>query len=163
MLDADTEPCILGIDPGASGAIAFYFPCRPKLIAVEDVPTAAGEIDCATLARRIAVMQPHVAIIEQVGAMPKQGVSSTFKFGTAYGSVRGVVTALNVPMHLISPQRWKKHFRLSADKEEARALALRLWPGSVHFSRKKDHGRAEAALIARYGAEVMLATFAGAA
>lgn len=150
------EICILGVDPGVSGAVAFYFPARPDLIAAEDVPVAGGEIDAATLAQRINQLAPSVAIIEQVGAMPKQGVSSTFKFGMAYGTVRGVVQALGIPMHLVTPTRWKKHFRLDADKEKARALALRLWPETRHFSRKKDHGRAEAALLARFGAETIL-------
>lgn len=145
--------CILGIDPGASGAIAFYFPVAPDRIRVEDVPTAAGEIDVATLCDIIRVMGPNLAIIEQVGAMPKQGVSSTFKFGMAYGAVRACTAALGIPTHLVTPGRWKKHYRLDSDKEKARALALRLWPSSGQFSRKKDHGRAEAALIARYAAE----------
>lgn len=157
------EPCILGIDPGASGAFAFYFPSCPHLISADDVPLAADEIDAATLARKIEQMRPTMAIIEQVGAMPKQGVSSTFKFGTAYGTVRGVVQALGVPMHLVTPGRWKKHFRLDADKEKARALAIRLWPASRHFERKKDHGRAEAALLARFGAETLLPTIGEAA
>ena len=151
------ELCILGVDPGASGAIAFYFPSRPDLIAVEDVPLAAGEIDGATLAKHIRQMAPNIALIEQIGAMPKQGVSSTFKFGVSYGIVRGIVSTLEIPTHFATPGRWKKHFRLSADKEEARALALRLWPTSDGFSRKKDHGRAEAALIARFAAETIKA------
>ncbi|WP_152048273.1 RuvC family protein [Aureimonas psammosilenae] len=151
------ETCILGADPGASGAISFYFPSHPGLIAAEDVPLAAGEIDAVTLAKRIRQMAPTMAVIEKVGPMPKQGVSSTFNFGCSYGIVRGVVLALDIPTHLVTPGRWKKHFRLSADKEEARALALRLWPASEHFGRKKDHGRAEAALIARFGAETIVA------
>ncbi len=149
----DPEICILGIDPGASGAIAFYFPARPDLISVQDVPVVAGEIDAAELARAVKQFRPTVGIIEQVGAMPKQGVSSTFKFGMAYGQARGVLAALEVPTHLVTPGRWKKHFRLDSDKERARGLAIRLWPASAHFGRKKDHGRAEAALIARYHAE----------
>jgi hypothetical protein len=149
------ETCIVGIDPGASGAISFYFPSRPDLIAVSDMPLVAGEVDAAELARAISQFSPTVAIIEQVGAMPKQGVSSTFKFGVAYGVVRGVVGALAIPSHLVTPGRWKKHFRLDSDKEKARALAIRLWPASAHFSRKKDHGRAEAALLARFAAETI--------
>ncbi|KNY13096.1 hypothetical protein AKG11_30970 [Shinella sp. SUS2] len=151
-----TEPCILGIDPGASGALSFYFPSHPELIAVEDAPLVAGEIDAAQVARRIEQMAPTMAVIELVGSMPKQGVSSTFKFGVAYGAVRGVVAALGVPTHLVTPSVWKKHFRLDSDKEKVRALAIRYWPTSQHFERKKDHGRAEAALIARYGAEILL-------
>jgi hypothetical protein len=152
---ADALTCILGIDPGLSGALAFYFPHEPNLIGAEDVPVAGNEIDAATLTRRLEQMRRTMAVIEMVNAMPKQGVSSTFKFGQAYGTVRGVVTAMGIPVHLVTPAMWKRHFRLDADKERARALALRLWPTSAHFGRKKDHGRAEAALIARYGSEVL--------
>lgn len=150
------EHCILGIDPGLSGAISFYFPSSPDRIGAEDVPVAGNEIDVGTLAARLRQMAPTIAVIEHVASMPKQGVSSTFKFGMAFGVVRGVVGALGIPVHLVAPTRWKRHFRLAADKEEARALALRLWPTSAHFSRRKDHGRAEAALLARFGAEVIL-------
>lgn len=148
--------CILGIDPGASGAIAFYFPAHPERMAVEDMPIAAGEVDAITLAKRIATMAPDLAFLERVNAMPGQGVSSTFKFGRAYGVVLGVMGAAGIPLHLVTPAKWKGHLRLSSDKEQARALALRLFPAcSEHFKRKKDHGRAEAALIARYGAETL--------
>ena len=153
-----TDIRILGVDPGVSGAVALYCPSRPELITAEDVPTAAGDIDAATLARLIREWQPTLAIIEQVSAMPKQGVSSTFKFGAAYGAVRGVVQTSGIPMHLVTPARWKKHFRLNADKERARAVALRLWPTSAAFARKKDHGRAEAALLARFAAETIISS-----
>lgn len=151
-----TEVCILGVDPGLSGAIAFYFPAAPDLIAAEDMPVAAGEVDAATLARRIRQMGPALAVIEQVAARPGQGVSSMFRFGAAYGTARGIVQALGIPTQLVTPNRWKKHFRLDSDKEKSRALALRLWPTSAHFARKKDDGRAEAALLARFAAETML-------
>lgn len=150
-----SDICILGIDPGSSGAIALYWPSAPHMIIAEDVPTVDGTIDPAALARRLEEARPAVAMIELVGAMPKQGVSSTFKFGVAFGMVRGVIGASYIPMHMVTPAKWKKHFRLSSDKEEARALATRLWPSASCFSRKKDHGRAEAALIARYAAETM--------
>ncbi|WP_441232646.1 hypothetical protein [Bradyrhizobium sp. 1200_D9_N1_1] len=130
--------CLLGIDPG------------------EDMPIAAGEVDAVNLARRVAAMAPDLVFLERVNAMPGQGVSSTFKFGRAYGVVLGVIGAAALPLHLVTPAKWKGHLRLSSDKEEARALALRLFPACAdHFKRKKDHGRAEAALIARYGAETM--------
>jgi crossover junction endodeoxyribonuclease RuvC len=151
--------CILGIDPGLSGAMSFYFPDAPAHITAEDLPLAGGEIDAATFAQRIRQMAPTMAIIEQVNAMPKQGVSSTFKFGQAYGTARGIVTGLGIPLHLVTPATWKKHFRLDADKEKSRALALRLWPTAPHFGRKKDHGRAEAALLARYAAETLITNF----
>ncbi len=151
------EHCILGIDPGLSGACAFFFPSHPDRIGAEDMPIAGGEIDIPTLARRITQMRPTMALIEQVASMPKQGVVSTFKFGQSYGAAMGVVLALGIPLHRVTPGTWKKHFRLDADKEKARALAIRLWPTSEHFQRRRDHNRAEAALIARYAAEVLMA------
>ncbi|MCQ4188856.1 RuvC family protein [Methylocystis suflitae] len=149
--------CILGVDPGLAGAVAFYFPAHPELIAVEDMPVVAGEIDAATLAARIRQMAPDFAIVERAAARPKQGVSSVFKFGSSYGAVLGVIGALAIPSQLVWPCKWKKRFGLGADKEKARALALRLWPARAElFERKRDHGRAEAALLARYGAEFFL-------
>lgn len=147
--------CIMGVDPGASGAVAFYFFEFPEKIAVYDVPTVDGEIDCAALADLMKKFQPDYAVIERVGAMPKQGLSSTFKFGTAYGMARGVIAAMKTPYTLVVPGLWKRHFRLPPDKEAARALAIRLWPSSEGFRRKKDHGRAEAALIAKFGADTL--------
>ena len=148
--------CVLGVDPGLTGAIGFYFPARPELISAEDMPTVGKVVDAATLARRIAAMAPALAVMELVSARPGQGVSSMFNFGHAAGTVRGVLAALQIPTRLVTPGVWKRHWRLDADKERARALALLMWPASSHFSRKMDHGRAEAALVARYGAEVLL-------
>jgi crossover junction endodeoxyribonuclease RuvC len=150
-----TAFCIMAIDPGISGAVAFYFPSEPSLITVEDMPVAAGEVDATTLAQRIQQMKPDVAFVEHVSSMPGQGVASTFKFGASFGMALGVIAALQIPMHLVRPQRWKKHLGLSSDKERSRALALRLWPSSDAFARKKDDGRAEAALIARYAADLL--------
>ena len=148
--------CILGIDPGISGALAFYFTAAPDRVSVEDIPVADGMVDAVTVAQRITQIRPDVAVIEKVGAMPGQGVSSMFRFGQAFGTLQGVVSALGVPLHTVGPAKWKRHYGLDADKEAARALALRLFPSVEHFARKKDHGRAEAALIARYGAEVII-------
>jgi len=150
-------PCILGIDPGVSGAVAFYFPDQPSRVAAFDVPVAGGEISAPHLADLVLGFAPSMAVIERVASRPGQGVSSVFSFGRAYGDVRGVIGALRVPIHYVTPAVWKKHFRLSSDKEESRALAIRFFPSCAdHFKRKKDDGRAEAALIALYGAEVIL-------
>ena len=144
--------CVMGIDPGLTGAIAFYFPSNPDRVLAEDMPIAGGEVDANTLAERIKQLGPDVAILEVVGAMPKQGVSSTFKFGAAYGAVRGVLGALQVRTVLVRPAVWKRALRLDSDKEKSRALALRTFAATPgHFSRKKDHSRAEAALLAMYG------------
>jgi hypothetical protein len=100
--------CFCGIDPGLTGGVAFYFPCAPDRVAAEDMPAAGGEVDCATLARRIAQMAPSLAVVERVGAMPGQGVSSTFKFGQSYGAVLGVMAALRIPTHVVSPAVWPR-------------------------------------------------------
>lgn len=146
---------ILGVDPGASGAIAFYRPDRPAEIEVHDTPLADGQVDAAALARIVRASGATEAMVERVGAMPKQGVASTFKFGMAYGAVLAACGVLMLPLRQETPGRWKKHFRLDSDKEKARALAIRTWPASASFGRKKDHGRAEAALIALFAAEVI--------
>lgn len=147
--------CVMGIDPGLSGAISFFFPSHPDRVIAEDMPAAGGEVDAATLAQRIKQIGPDVCILEAVGAMPKQGVSSTFKFGASYGAVRGVLAALQVRTVLVRPAVWKKALHLDKDKEKSRALALRTFAASPeHFARKKDHSRAEAALLAMYGSRV---------
>lgn len=137
---------ILGIDPGLSGAYAFL--ADDGTITAGDLPVAGGSIDIPTFAKIVRDAAPRCAVVEDVHSMPKQGVSSTFKFGCAHGSVLGAILALGVPTHMVAPTRWKRHFRLSADKDASRALAIRLWPTAGCFGRKKDHGRAEAALIA---------------
>ena len=147
------QTCILGVEPGLGGALTFYFP-QQGAVSAEDMPVVGGDIDAATLAARIAQMRPDIAVVELVASRPGQGVASVFKFGCGFGMVRGVIAASGVPLHLVSPAKWKRHFALDSDKEKSRALALRLWPGrSDLFGRKKDHGRAESALLARYAAE----------
>jgi crossover junction endodeoxyribonuclease RuvC len=148
-----TTACILAIDPGLTGALAFYYP-EHDVISAEDMPVAGHDIDAATVAARIAQLRPDLAIVELVASRPGQGVASVFKFGCGFGMVRGVIAASGVPLHLASPGKWKRHFGLDADKEKSRALALRFWPTrSDIFGLKKYHGRAEAALLARYAAE----------
>lgn len=148
--------CTLGVDPGLTGAIAFYYSHYPDLIAVEDMPVIGGEISCADLAARINMVRPDAAIIELVASRPGQSVSAMFKFGKGFGQVIGVCQALKIPTHFVAPQRWKKHFRLSADKDDSRRRATEYWPDRPElFAKKKHDGRAEAALIARYGSEVL--------
>ena len=143
---------VCGIDPGLSGAVAWYWP-ETGAVAVEDMPTVDGAVNGAALADMIRAMQPVGALIEQVASRPGQGVSSVFTFGRGYGTVIGVVQACGVPLEFATPGRWKKYYRLGPDKEEARAKAIHLWPSCKDFSRKRDHGRAESCLLARYYAE----------
>jgi hypothetical protein len=144
---------ILGIDPGLSGAFALLE--GPSLTRVWDAPVVCRELDCDETARIVREARPDIAVIERVASRPDSGVASAFKFGSVYGGLRGVVAACGIPQYLVVPTVWKRHFRLSADKEQARALAIKLWPGLGYFSRVKDHDRAEAALLARYGAEMV--------
>jgi hypothetical protein len=143
---------VLGIDPGQTGALAWYWP-ETGAIAVEDMPTVNGAIDGAQLASMVEAMRPVGALIEQVASRPGQGVASVFTFGRGYGTVIGVLQAHRIPLEFVTPGKWKKYFRLDAEKESARAKAINLWPDCKSFGRKKDHGRAEAALLARYYAE----------
>jgi len=145
--------CVCGVDPG--GAVAFYWPIAPDRINVDDMPKIGGYVDCHTLAARVSQMMPDVAYVETASARPGQGVSSCFKYGAGYGAVLAIFAALQVRTVLVTPSTWKKHFRLDSDKEKSRALALRSFPKSPeHFSRKRDHNRAEASLLAFYGASL---------
>lgn len=154
---------VLGIDPGVTGGIVFLhtegISALPWL-SVHDIPSALGEIDAAAVKREIEVHLPTLAVIERASSRPGQGVASTFKYGAAYGALKAIVSSMGIPLHVVTPQKWKKHFNLDSDKEKSRALAIRLWPSCPAFSRKMDHGRAEAALIAQYGREVLVAPVA---
>ena len=149
-----TYTCILGLDPGAaSGACAFFYPDRPHLISAYDMPVADNVVNASALYDLIKDHSPDFAVVEQVHAFKGQGVTSMFNFGRSYGIAVGVVGSLKVAALQVSRQRWKKYYGLSSDKEESRALAISKWPASLHFRRKKDNGKAEAALMALYGAQ----------
>lgn len=153
---------IVGIDPGISGAIAAVTP-NGHLQWVFDMPVrdagkktrTANEIDGVELGRLLRLHLPDIdeVWIEEVAAMPGQGVSSMFSLGDSRGCIRGVCEALGLPTQRVHPRAWKKSCGLiGAPKDASRALAIRLYPGCEALARKKDHGRAESLLIARYGA-----------
>jgi hypothetical protein len=148
--------CILAIDPGLTGALAFYVPDLPSRVAVYDMPTVNGEVNAAALREIIDCFKPNHAIIEQVGPMPRDGVRQAWRFAAAYSTARTVVALLNIPMTLVVPGRWKKAMNVKGGpegKEVCRALAIRSFPCcAASFSRKMDQGRAEAALLALYAA-----------
>lgn len=162
---------ILGIDPGLSGAIsAVDLDAGNALAWAIDTPCAAGQIAVPVLMSQVdALLSAYgaevVAVaVEKVGSMPGQGVSSTFKFGQAYGVVLGFFGA-RYPIVHVTPQSWKKHFTLvGKEKDAARLRAIERWPeqGGV-FARKKDGGRADAALIALWCAETQAIAARGAA
>lgn len=154
-----TMRVVLGIDPGQTGAISVLADGRPQcFIDMPLIARKAGgqQIDPYTLARRLReALAPHagaytLAVCEQVGAMPKQGGSSMFRFGQADGIARGVLGALGVPMIEVHPSAWKKHLRLDgSEKDVARGFAIQRFPEVAdQLQRKKDIGRADSLLIA---------------
>jgi crossover junction endodeoxyribonuclease RuvC len=152
---------VLAIDPGLTGGAVIYAPsfstdCGMRWQVI-DLPTV-GEtsqrrINAPVLRDFIVKFSPDCAFIESVATMPKQGISSAFRFGRACGALDAIVACCGVPVHYITPQRWKKYHGLKgSDKEQSRAKALQLAPElSSVLERKKDHGRAEAALLAMFG------------
>ena len=147
---------LVAFDPGISGAAAFHTVETGQLLTAEDLPVVAGQVDAVSLANRLNEIKPVAAFIERVGAMPKQGVASTFKFGQANGVLIGILAALHVPMHFITPGTWKKFYGLDANKEKSRLKALQLFPESAAlFAKKKDHNKAQASLLAKFGAGLL--------
>lgn len=151
---------VLGIDPGLSGAIAALdLECGG--LDVIDMPVVLsgkgkGIMDYHALARLLDLPAGRkvTAYIEQVHAMPKQGISSAFRFGEGYGALQMALVSKGFGLLYITPNQWKKHFGLNSDKGLSRSTACRRFPGSAElFARAKDDGRAEATLIALYGAE----------
>jgi hypothetical protein len=137
------------IDPGAvHAAIAVFHDDVPMF--VDDIRTVNGMLDSTALAHALSDMRVQDLVVENVHAMPKQGVSSTFKFGMGVGIIHGVAGALRLPLTLVTPTQWKAFHKLSSinPKEASRQLAIRKWPAhNHHLSRKKDGDRAEALLI----------------
>jgi crossover junction endodeoxyribonuclease RuvC len=143
---------IVGIDPGNNGGIALLH--GDRLIYADHLPIVGKTLSGHLLNNWFADIEPDtptMVVVEQVHAMPKQGVSSTFNFGKAVGIIEGVIAARNLPIFWVTPQRWKKSIGVTADKNTSRQLAINLWPDQAHlFARVKDVDRAEAALIAEW-------------
>src|SRR5262249_55051539 len=131
----------------------------PQLVDAIDLPIVGVKtkqrIDVLALRTWIQQHRPDYAVIERGQAMPRQGASSGFKFGRGCGALEATIQLLEVPMTIVEPSVWKKFHRLrGGDKEAARQRALQLFPAAhALLARKKDHGRAEAALIALAGAD----------
>lgn len=148
---------ILGIDPGIHGGcaiVAINSGDAPQLLDAIDIPVtglgAKERVDVSALRAWILACAPSHAVIERAQAMPKQGASSGFKYGRATGALEAVIACCEVPLTIIEPTAWKKfHGLRGGEKEASRQRALQLFP-SAHalLARRKDHGRAEAALVA---------------
>lgn len=149
---------ICGIDPGYTGAVAFYWPAHDRL-AVFDMPLGPDrQIDRSDLGSIFKAMTDGdelTTFVEKVHSMPRQGVSSSFNFGRSHGIALMAPEVVGCTAIDVTPQTWKKHFGLiKKPKDAARELALKRFPEySRLFARKKDIGRADAALIALFGAE----------
>ena len=147
---------ILAIDPGAKGALAF-FDMEAGILDVVDTPAVQVkrgqklklEISPYMAAALISIRKPTVAVMEKTGAMPGQGVSSMYQFGRSVGMIEGILAALQIPVTYVSPQVWQKDVGSRDGKDGNRARAAELFPAyAAEFSRKKDDGRADAALMA---------------
>jgi len=152
----------LGIDPGLTGAIVLM--AIDEIVKIWDMPVSAkthgkgkqvnafilNDIIQEAIDLSLAKDEKLTATVEQVSAMPGQGVTSMFGFGRSFGVIEGVLAANNISTRLITPQRWKKQFNLTGkEKDASRTKAISLYPEVSHLlSRKKDNGRADAIFIA---------------
>jgi crossover junction endodeoxyribonuclease RuvC len=151
---------ILGVDVGIHGALAFFDYEKGTLV-VADMPTLAvqrgnkakSEVSPQLVAMIIRQHDVRRAVVERVGAMPGQGVSSMFSFGRSLGVIEGVLGGLNIPISYITPQTWRKAMQVREGKDGSRLRAMELFPAYAdEFKLKKHDGRAESALIAYCGA-----------
>ena len=151
---------IIGIDPGLSGGIAILDDL--KIFDIYDMPIMSegkknkNQLNSAQLVNIIKKnLIPNgdtFLIVEQVSAMPGQGVTSMFNFGQTFGSIKGICAALNLPIFFVRPAKWKKHFDLiNSSKDASRTKVIEMYPSiSPRLSKKKDVNKADAILIARY-------------
>lgn len=149
---------IAGIDVGLTGGVAAI---GPTTCYADDLPVmgdgAKARINAAALADMIRKLGAEHAFIEYAWPHPDQGVSSVFRYGRAAGSIEATIACVGIPYTMIVPQVWKKYFGLKGpDKEQSRALAIQTFASvASRLARKKDHGRAEALLIALYGRSIL--------
>ena len=153
---------IIEIDPGLSGSICFLI--DGKILDVIEMPTMAegkknkrqvnGSQVFNEITKRTKEYQKNQVrvVIEQVSAMPGQGVTSMFNFGQSFGVLKGVCTAMQLPMYFVRPAKWKKYFNLiNSEKDASRTRAIEIFPSfSSSLSKKKDSNKADAILIASF-------------
>jgi len=137
---------ILGIDPGATGAIAHFHDSQYGYDVYDMPPNPA---DLAELIGRFGDVE--MAYLEKAQAMPKQGVTSMFNYGVGYGTIIGVLAARSIPYTLVTPAVWKRALGLTGKPKDASRALARSWFPHAPLSRAKDHGRAEAMLLAEWG------------
>ena len=153
---------IIGIDPGISGSICFFQ--DGKIIDVVEMPTMTegkknkkqvnGSQIYNEILKRVNKLETNDirVIVEQVSAMPGQGVTSMFNFGQSFGILKGICSAMQLPMFFVRPAKWKKYFSLiNSEKDASRTRAIEMFPYfSSYLSKKKDSNKADAILIASF-------------
>ncbi|MDC2970530.1 crossover junction endodeoxyribonuclease [Candidatus Pelagibacter sp.] len=153
---------IIGIDPGISGSICFFD--NGEIIDVIEMPTMTdgkknkkqvnGSQIYNEILKRVNNLEKKDirVVIEQVSAMPGQGVTSMFNFGQSFGILKGICSAMQLPMYFVRPAKWKKYFNLiKSEKDASRTRAIEIFPYfSSQLSKKKDSNKADAILIANF-------------
>ena len=153
---------LIGIDPGISGSICFFE--DGKILEAIDMPTMTDgkknkkQVNGAQIFNEISKRinktdkEKIRVVIEQVSAMPGQGVTSMFNFGQSFGILKGICSAMQLPMYFVRPAKWKKYFGLiNSEKDASRSKAIEMFPYfSSQLSKKKDSNKADAILIASF-------------
>ena len=153
---------IIGIDPGISGAICFFE--NGKILDVIEMPTMnegkknKRQVNGAQIYNEISkrMNKTHIedvrVVVEQVSAMPGQGVTSMFNFGQSFGVIKGICSAMQLSLYFVRPTKWKKYFNLiNSEKDASRTRAIEVFPYfSSQLSKKKDSNKADAILIASF-------------
>tara|TARA_Y100001935_G_scaffold253223_1_gene258876 strand:+ start:2331 stop:2822 length:492 start_codon:yes stop_codon:yes gene_type:complete len=153
---------IIGIDPGISGAVCFFE--EGKILDIIEMPTMSegkknkkqvngNQLFNEIRSRLHEKNQEDVSVVvEHVSAMPGQGVTSMFNFGQSFGVIKGICSAMQLPIHFVRPTKWKKYYNLiNTSKDASRSRAIELFPKvSENLKRKKDSNKADAILIASY-------------
>ena len=153
---------IIGIDPGISGSICFFQ--DGKIVDVVEMPTMTEgkknkkQVNGSQIVNEISEKIKELdkreikVVIEQVSAMPGQGVTSMFNFGQSFGILKGICSSMQLPMYFVRPAKWKKYFNLiNSEKDASRTRAIEIFPYfSNQLSKKKDSNKADAILIASF-------------
>ncbi len=151
---------IFGVDPGVSGAISVLE--NKKIIEVYEMPTMIdgkknkkqinGSQVANIIKERLNGDNEIIVVVEHVNAMPGQGVTSMFNFGQSFGVIKGICSALSLPIYFVRPSKWKRYFNLiKTNKDASRTKVIEVYPEiSSKLYRKKDSNKADAILIARY-------------
>ena len=153
---------VIGIDPGISGSICFFE--DGKILDVVEMPTMIEgkknkkQVNGSQIYNEICKIKKDIEkqeiriVIEQVSAMPGQGVTSMFNFGQSFGILKGIFSAMQLPVFFVRPAKWKKYFNLlNSGKDASRTKAIEIFPYfSSRLSKKKDSNKADAILIASF-------------